>query len=103
MPDMRDEFDERLKRSKLAQTMRAEMGLKLARAESVAKGDWAATPILEQFSRLDEEFHEFLEAATVGNLHPEKVWEEAADVANFAAMIADTYERAYKDARREQG
>ena len=41
------------------------------------------------FGRLKEEFFELLDEVTSEEIDPKKIIDEAADVANFAMMIAD--------------
>ena len=67
----------------LAGRMCHEMILKLAANDT--RPHWNQSNYLYLFARLQEEVDELIQA--IG--HGEDAWQEAADVANFAAMIAD--------------
>lgn len=60
-----------------------------------AKGRWENIQPLEAFKRLMQESTELLEAVLNG-YSVEEAWKEAADVANFALIIAEAYERQRK-------
>lgn len=55
------------------------------------KGDWLQCDLEFLFRRLEDERQELTSAVESG-LHPEEVLREAADVANFAMMIAECVE-----------
>lgn len=54
------------------------------------KGPWKHSDPMVLFTRLLDEAQE-LQAAVLKGEHPRAVLAEAADVANFAAMVADAY------------
>jgi NTP pyrophosphatase (non-canonical NTP hydrolase) len=62
--------------------------------------EWRDCTSSEMLARLREEVDELARALRDGS-HADLVWGEAADVANFAAMVADTYERGER--RRKGG
>lgn len=72
----------------LCYNMRATMLSKLERHR--AKGHWKSRSRDYLRARLVEEIHELFDAMDIG-AHPNEVWSEAADVGNFAAMLADNY------------
>ena len=59
--------------------------------ENRGKPHWRETRINFLLADLVQELAELI-SATDNNLPKEEVWREAADIANFAAMIADNYE-----------
>ena len=63
--------------------------------ENDHKGGWKKCDYLYLMSRLKEEtgeLHRAIQARFLVNIHAEKlITKEAADVANFAMMIADVY------------
>lgn len=71
----------------LADAMRAAMLRKLERNRG--KLHWRDERVTDQYliTRLREELAELEEAVASGSTH--RTWAEAADVANFAAMLAD--------------
>ncbi|KKM02965.1 hypothetical protein LCGC14_1779230, partial [marine sediment metagenome] len=73
--------------ARLAARMRDEMSLKLDLSKNREKLHWDQTTNHYLFARLVQEVEELRDA--IYNNESERVWEEAADVANFAAMLAD--------------
>lgn len=69
--------------------MSAYMSIKLARNSH--KNGWSGHPSKMFLRRISDELGE-LKRAIDKKLPPEKIWEEAADVANFAMMVAECYE-----------
>ena len=67
--------------------------------ENSGKGHWSMCSMQYLFSRLAQETGE-LSRANKKKFHPDQIDREAADVANFAMMIADNYREAYEDASR---
>ena len=59
------------------------------------KGGWEGKSTIWMFKHLLEEAGELAEALTEGS--PEEIIREAADVGNFAMMIAEKMERRIKD------
>lgn len=80
-----DQADE----DRLVEYMADSMGVKLA--ENRGKQHWLSAQIAldDLMLKLDEEVNELRITATSSTAEPGEVWAEAADVANFAAMIAD--------------
>ena len=76
----------------LADVLRQHMVDKLA--ENRGKAHWRTPGVPHTYllGRLFDEVHE-LKNAVRDNELSRNVWREAADVANFAAMIADLYEK----------
>jgi hypothetical protein len=83
--------------------MTFELVLKMAKwmetklSENRHKGDesgWRSCSVESLLKRLDDEVRELKTKARSrsGQIHSKEVWREAADVANFAMMIADVYE-----------
>lgn len=66
--------------------------------ENDHKEHWSNFPISHLSRRLSQELEE-LRRAIKKNLPPEDIVREAADVANFAMMIADNYEAAYEEGK----
>ena len=62
--------------------------------ENRSKPHWRSSSDTYFWSRVREEIAEMREAMTLG-LPPDKVWAEAADIANFVAMVAANYEEMY--------
>ena len=69
---------------------RMEMKLSMNRHKGDRAG-WINDDVLELFDRLKEECDELLHAMGTGSGKIEDIANEAADVANFAMMIADWY------------
>lgn len=75
------------------------MGVELGRPENVAKGHWGNDTVVHLLARLVEEVGELMAACSdwynpsMKSDTPDKITEEAADVANFAMMIADNTRR----------
>jgi NTP pyrophosphatase (non-canonical NTP hydrolase) len=61
---------------------------------------WTETPLPVLFYRLLEEVEELKEALDLKK-DAEEIWKEAADVANFAAMIADSVSQNEHTKRRQ--
>lgn len=59
------------------------------------KGRWEDVNPLWAFKRIVDEASELMEAVLSGQ-SPEEVWKEAADVANFALIVAESYEKEKK-------
>lgn len=72
----------------LANRMHAEMQTMLERGHRPGRTHWLASTPTYLLGRLHEEVKE-LEDAVRAETDPDEIWREAADVANFAAMIAD--------------
>ena len=60
------------------------------------KDHWSTMSLQYLFTRLAQETGE-LSRANKKKLHPDQIDREAADVANFAMMIADNYRNLYED------
>lgn len=60
--------------------------------ENVHKGGWEHDSVASLLTRLFEEAYEICESVRVG-MPARSVYRECADVANFAMMIAENYER----------
>lgn len=56
------------------------------------KGRWEDVEPIAAFKRLIDEASELLEAV-INGYSVKDVWEEAADVSNFALIMAESYER----------
>ena len=74
--------------SSLPIKMAAEMEAKLSANDH--KGVWYGCRLQYLSMRITQEKKELIAAIKRG-ASPEEVWAEAADIANFAAMIADNY------------
>lgn len=57
------------------------------------KSHWRDEDVWNLVLRLREELSEMVSLLRDPDAPPKWLWEEAADVANFAAMIADLYEQ----------
>jgi NTP pyrophosphatase (non-canonical NTP hydrolase) len=64
-------------------------------AENIHKGKWEDVEPMYAFKRLMQEAIELFEEIQREGV-PEDVWKEAADVANFAMILAQTYEQQHK-------
>ena len=85
LPDMYD--------SKYWSSVRKLAAKQIAKLEkNEHKGRWEDMSPMAAFKRLLDEGAELFEAVNNG-YSVEEVWSEAADVANFALMLAETYER----------
>jgi hypothetical protein len=62
-------------------------------AHKGGRGMWLNDDPRDLLARVRQEVDELEEALAAG-ASPKTVWEEAADVANMAAMVADAYEAA---------
>jgi NTP pyrophosphatase (non-canonical NTP hydrolase) len=63
----------------------------MANAHKGGRGNWIKDDPRDLLARVRQEIDE-LEAALSAGASPKTVWEEAADVANMVAMVADSYE-----------
>lgn len=66
------------------------------------KGDWRDSPITDLVIGLLNEIDELVESVAIGH-DPEDIVKEAADVANYAMMIADVYRLRQKKCQRCNG
>lgn len=64
-------------------------------AENIHKGKWEDVDPMYAFKRLMQEAIELFEEIQLQGA-PEDIWKEAADVANFAMILAQTYELQHK-------
>jgi NTP pyrophosphatase (non-canonical NTP hydrolase) len=63
------------------------------------KPGWSGDRLVDLLQRIYDEAHELNEAINCDGGRPERIIKEAADVANFAMMIADNAQRALLRAR----
>lgn len=68
------------------------MSIKLS--ENSHKDGWGGLTLQHLSMRITQEKQELIRAVQRGAT-PEQVWREAADIANFAMMIAENYEDEY--------
>jgi NTP pyrophosphatase (non-canonical NTP hydrolase) len=82
--------------------MAGEMGRKLRENRGTGKHHWRETGYYWLLTRLRDEIEELRDAIALSD-DPEMIWAEAADVANFAAMIADRAEWLKSEGKRVDG
>ena len=65
--------------------------------ENNSKSGWQFCGVSYLLNRCSQELWELRRAVKIGKRPPEEIKREAADIANFAMMIADVYEREYSE------